>query len=271
MENKHIEKINEMERSLFSDPLTFKKAILFCFFTEGVLFAAQFIAYRLKFSFGFVPDILYLASVLLLARIIGKNELDEIFTWRSIPISIFASLLIMFFGFEILMLELHNLFFILLPVTDGFFNNRFFKPDNVILLMIAVGIFPGFTEEIFFRGIIERRFLRTFSPVKAILLSSLIFGIMHLNPWQAVIAFLNGLFTGWLYWRYRSIWLCMFIHAYYNILVTLLPLPYDNVISNFGNIWHFPFWFIILGVILFVLGLLMVIVLSRTEKAASAE
>ena len=138
-------------------------------------------------------------------------------------------------------------------------------------LIISAGLFPGFSEEILFRGIIERKFFRIYSPVKAILLSSLLFGILHINPWQAVNAFFGGLFIGWIYWRYRSIWLCMFIHAYYNTLVTLLPLPYTKTNSlQYIEEWRHPLWFILLGAGLFVLGLLLVIILSRsglkTEK-----
>ena len=247
MENKNIEKINNIGQSIFEDPLTFKKALLLCFFTEGILFTTQFIAYKFNLSIGLVPDILYLATVLLIARIMGKDELGKILVWRNIPAAVFASVLILFFGFEILMSEFRNLFQILLPIPEGFFSGMFYQPENVFIIIVSAGLFPGFSEEIFFRGIIARRFFRAYSPIKAILLSSLLFGIMHYNPWQAVNAFFGGIFIGWTYWRYRSIWLSMFIHAYYNVLVTLLPLPYTktNSITYIEN-WRHPLWFIIL-------------------------
>jgi len=116
---------------------------------------------------------------------------------------------------------------------------------------------------------IERNFLRIYSPVKSIVFSALLFGLMHINPWQAVNAFFGGIFIGWLYWRYRSIWLCMFIHAYYNVIISLLPLPYTRTDSlQYIEEWRHPIWFILLGAALFVIGLLMVIVLSRKERKA---
>jgi membrane protease YdiL (CAAX protease family) len=81
---------------------------------------------------------------------------------------------------------------------------------------------------------------------------------MHLNPWQMTNAFLGGIFYGWIYWRYKSIWLCMFIHAYYNILVDFMTYPYAGAY----DFWRHPVWFDILGLLLFVFGLSTVIEMS---------
>ncbi|YBU89603.1 MAG: type II CAAX prenyl endopeptidase Rce1 family protein [Candidatus Walczuchella monophlebidarum] len=46
--------------------------------------------------------------------------------------------------------------------------------------------------------------------------SALLFGIMHLNPWQIIIAFLFGILRGIIYIGTRSIFICIFLHAIYN-------------------------------------------------------
>jgi len=209
-----------------------------------------------------MPDIVFLSAVLIVARVMSKNELRSIFIWRDIPLAVFAGVLVMYLGFEIIISELYNLFKTGFPIPAGYFDGRFYEPENIFLLILSNALFPGFTEELFFRGIIARRFFRTYSPRKAILLSSMLFGLIHFNPWQAVNAFLGGIFYGWIYWRYKSIWLCMFFHAYYNTLVMLMPLPYA---ANGAILLH-PIWFDILGILLFGLGLLMVITLSPKKK-----
>jgi len=112
------------------------------------------------------------------------------------------------------------------------------------------------------RGIFIYTLFKIGSIRKAILISSALFGIIHIIPWLVVNAFLGGIFLGWIYWRYKTIWLCMFIHAFHNTLVWLMPFPS----AAYGSILRNPIWFDILGLLLFGLGLLMVIALSPKKK-----
>jgi len=260
------ENIKTAGDSLFADPLTLKKALLLCFYSIGLQYAAGFIAYIAKINIGLVPDLLFLAVVLFIAKVMGRNELRQIFKWRGIPIPVFAGVMILFYGFNILRSELRILFQILLPVPDNFFDSLFYKPENIFMI-VSLYLLSGFSEEIFFRGILARKFFRSYSPFKAILFSALLFGVMHINPWQVLNSFLGGIFYGWVYWRYRSIWLCVFTHIYSNLLVYLMPLPYTGVSSGYGFIYRHPSWFVALGAILFVIGLLLVIFFSvKTKK-----
>jgi membrane protease YdiL (CAAX protease family) len=221
----------------------------------------------LNMSFGIVPDIVYLATVLMIAGGMGKGELSRIFAWRNVPVPLFAGVMVMFFGFEIISSELQNFFKMLLPIPEGFFDGLFYMPDNIFLVILSIALFPGFTEEVFYRGVIARRFFRAYSPRKAVLLSAALFGIAHINPWQMTNAFLYGIFFGWIYWRYRSIWLCMFTHAYHNFLAVFIPRPRVEVgNSGYPYMWRHPLWFDILGLLLFALGLLTVIVLGKKKK-----
>ena len=265
IKNNISQNIKTAGNSVFADPLTFKKALLLCFYSIGLQYAAGFIAYIAKINIGFVPDLLFLAIVLFIAKEMGKNELRQILKWRSIPIPVFAGVMVLFFGFNILRSEFSILFQILLPVPDGFFDSLFYKPENIFMVVLLYFL-SGFSEEIFFRGILARKFFRSYSPFKAILFSALLFGVMHVNPWQSLNSFLGGIFYSWVYWRYRSIWLCIFTHVYSNLLVSLMPLPYTGVSSGYGFIYRHPPWFLALGAVLFVIGLLMIILFSVKIK-----
>ncbi|MFM2292087.1 MAG: hypothetical protein RIS29_1900, partial [Bacteroidota bacterium] len=67
-------------------------------------------------------------------------------------------------------------------------------------------------EELIFRGIVLDGLLHNSKPVTAILLSALLFGLIHMNPWQFVSAFISGIFTGWIYFKTRDIYICIFAH-----------------------------------------------------------
>jgi membrane protease YdiL (CAAX protease family) len=264
--NKPLRNMNNLIQSLSAHPLTFKKAVLLCCYAEGVLFAANRLFSLFNLNYGILPDILYLAAVLTVVREMGKDELRRILAWRDIPLGVFAGVMVMFYGFNIIRSELHNLLEIVLPSGD-FFDGWFYEPESLFMIILTGSLFPGFTEEIFFRGIIARRFFRAYPLRKAILLSAVLFGLCHLNPWQAVNSFFGGIFYAWIYWRYKSIWLCMFLHAYNNALVSLMTVPYVEMQNEYYEVtWRHPVWFDVLGVLLFAFGLLTVIVLSREKE-----
>ena len=75
-------------------------------------------------------------------------------------------------------------------------------------------------EEMLFRGVILRSFLRQYSRTSAILWSATLFGIAHLNLYQMMTALTLGIVSGWLYERCRSLWPCILLHATYNGFVT---------------------------------------------------
>ena len=71
---------------------------------------------------------------------------------------------------------------------------------------LSVAIFAPIVEELLFRGTLEEKFLQQgYSPTKAIIISSLIFGLIHLNPVQIPFAFCIGSVFGWLYYKTRSV------------------------------------------------------------------
>lgn len=72
-------------------------------------------------------------------------------------------------------------------------------------------------EELIFRGIILDGLLKKYSPLKSILVSSFLFGMVHLNPWQFIAGLLIGIFCGWVYYRTRSLLACIIIHFAANL------------------------------------------------------
>lgn len=71
-------------------------------------------------------------------------------------------------------------------------------------------------EELVFRGVILGGLLKTYSAKKSIIISSVLFGISHLNGIQFINAFLLGIFIGYIYVKVKSIYLCMYAHILFN-------------------------------------------------------
>ena len=78
---------------------------------------------------------------------------------------------------------------------------------------LCVSIFAPFFEEWLCRGMVLRGLLgNKVRPVWAIVISAVFFAFLHLNPWQAVPAFLLGCLFGYVYYRTGSLKLTMLMH-----------------------------------------------------------
>lgn len=136
-------------------------------------------------------------------------------------------------------------------------------PGLVPLLFTCVA--APVLEEMLFRGVILRSFLRQYSRTKAILCSSLVFGIAHLNIYQLMSAFAIGIVAGWLYERCRSLWPCILLHAAYNAFVTA---SYIRAVE--GEVINSSSYTAIAFVVAIGAGLFLLRVLDGTARRADA-
>ena len=104
---------------------------------------------------------------------------------------------------------------------------------NLWINLLSVAVLAPLLEEFFCRGLVLRGLLRHATPTRAILWSAFIFAIIHLNPWQALPAFLMGIFFGWVYYRTGSLWTAIFLHATNNGLCVLIPNLFPQLGSDY--------------------------------------
>lgn len=87
-----------------------------------------------------------------------------------------------------------------------FMEDTFFEIANEPLGIVSMALLAPLVEEMMFRGAIQNYFMRTSSnPWIGIIVTALIFGIVHMNPQQIVYATLLGVVFGWIYYRTRSL------------------------------------------------------------------
>lgn len=119
----------------------------------------------------------------------------------------------------------------MIPIPE-FMKQIFIEFGNQkgIFSAITIIIAAPILEELIFRGIILDGLLKKYSPVKSIVISSILFGVVHLNPWQFIAAFTIGSFSGWVYYKTRKLTLSILIH-YTNNLVAFIVLYFTDMES----------------------------------------
>ncbi len=93
--------------------------------------------------------------------------------------------------------------------------------SNNILGCISIAVLAPILEEVLFRGAIQGYLMRKYNPTVGIVVASLIFGIIHMNPIQVFYAFFLGLIFGWIYYRTRSLMPVVIGHVLNNSLAAI--------------------------------------------------
>lgn len=101
---------------------------------------------------------------------------------------------------------------------------------GIILYVIYISVVPAMTEEFAFRGVIMQP-LRKYGDKFAIVMSALVFGLMHGNAVQAIFAFIVGIIIGYAVVVTGSMWTGIVIHFFNNFVSAVLDLV-GNYVSN---------------------------------------
>jgi membrane protease YdiL (CAAX protease family) len=95
-------------------------------------------------------------------------------------------------------------------------------PLRFATAILAIGVAPGVAEETFFRGLMQTRLAAAWGPWPAIVATSAAFALIHLDLVQGSVAFVAGVFLGWIADRFGSIRPTVFAHALNNGLFVVL-------------------------------------------------
>ena len=153
-----------------------------------------------------------------------------------------------------------------LPLPD-LMEDTFMDMGNEPLGVLSMALVAPLVEEMMFRGAIQGYLMRRCSnPWTAIVVSALVFGVIHMNPVQVVYATLLGLVLGWIYYRTRS----------------LLPVIAGHVLNNSVAVASMKIWgsedieaitvddkAVMLPVLLLIVALLVPVVLKLNRELPS--
>lgn len=85
-----------------------------------------------------------------------------------------------------------------------------------------MGFSAGFCEEVLFRGFIQNGLHRHWGAVKAVMATTTLFAVFHLDPWRTPAIILFGLLAGYLLVRTGSLFTAMAFHMTANSLGQVL-------------------------------------------------
>jgi len=95
--------------------------------------------------------------------------------------------------------------------------------------VLVVGLGPALSEELFCRGFLGRGLLGRYGTLGGVLLTSLFFGLLHLDPPHVVATFVMGCCLHFTYLMTRSLWMPMLLHFLNNSSAVVLATQSGNV------------------------------------------
>lgn len=146
-------------------------------------------------------------------------------TWSPVSAKYLALSVAFYAGFLILVEFLLSL----MPWLPDLLKQNFEQLQSNWLGILCITLLGPILEELLFRGAITKALLQKYSPVKAIILSALVFGIFHINPAQVVSATLIGVVLAWIYYKTASLIPCIVLHVLNNSLSVFLSIKYPEM------------------------------------------
>lgn len=233
---------------------------LFGSFDEDAAYDA---VYRFLPEIGILSAIVTLLGYFLFFKIRKKSLFKEIKVRSIRPTTCVAMLS---FGMTALFIVSIGLTFlyILFPELSSYSNSEelehLMDGSNPVVEFINISIVTGIIEEVLFRGLIYTTMKKAMPKALAIILSSVFFGIAHMNIEQFFYTSLLGLLMVLVYERYGTIFAPIIVHATFNgsnYVLDALNFKYDE-----------PYFAIfVLAIAIFILTLALVFFTERVPRS----
>lgn len=110
-------------------------------------------------------------------------------------------------------------------------------PTSLALNLFTMAVLPALLEEMIYRGYILRT-LRPYGNVFAVIVSSLLFSLMHGNLRQIPFAFIVGLVLGLLYVFTNNIWLPIAVHFANNAISVLMEYFAFSLPESYRGVFY---------------------------------
>tara|TARA_B110000263_G_scaffold235095_1_gene233275 strand:- start:457 stop:960 length:504 start_codon:yes stop_codon:yes gene_type:complete len=127
------------------------------------------------------------------------------------------------------------IFLMLIPsgyIINDILNTKSTDVSNIFSLALALILFAvtvPIIEELLFRGLILDSLSESYGKWTAIIISSVIFAILHIYPLTILNAFWAGIIYGYLRIRTNSLWPSIILHGLWNGHLEILDFFYFGV------------------------------------------
>ncbi|MFO0822695.1 MAG: CPBP family intramembrane glutamic endopeptidase [Gemmataceae bacterium] len=167
-----------------------------------------------------------LLIVLVVPRVVGPDWKRQFGVRTPAGLHVFLVLLIVP-GFMLLSDGIQELFLRITGITRPAANEAIHGTFNTVPLfitLVAVGLGPGLVEELWCRGFLGRGLSARYGLGWGVLCTSVMFGMLHMDPSLVFITGLMGAYLHFLYLATRSIWVPVLLHMLNNGLTALILL-----------------------------------------------
>ncbi len=143
-----------------------------------------------------------------------------------------------------------------------------------IISLIVIGLLPGLFEEVCFRAGLQNILTRWFKgPWIAIILTAIIFSLVHISYYGFLVRFALGIILGFIFYYSSTIWLSVLFHFLYNGLqVTALYIFTISGTKNQKDIeQNFPVWAGVIALVFIIYLFIKFKKVSGSQKANYVE
>jgi len=261
--------------------------LLYIILQFALIYIARFIIFNIgvgySSAFGVMLNViiegLFVLSVLIISRAKKKHFITNLGVKNKIngKIILFCALtcMICLFGLS----QVSNVFMDILERlgyksrASGVSVTTFWE---LLLNTLTIAIVPAFCEEILFRGLVLNG-LAHYGREKAVLISALLFMLMHGSPDQTVHQFILGVVFGYIVYFTGNLWITIIIHFFNNFFVLVINWFYNMsgaassasteevAVSTAGSIFSYLLALALVGVSVY----LVIIMITRLAKESN--
>ncbi len=190
----------------------------------GVMFGLEWGNFWLSMTFA--------ATLLAVTGIVAtRSELQRIYAFRPIHIAIgVVSAIVLYVMFWIGDFVSAIVFPFAADQVGGIYAMK--TQMNPVTIGLLLFFIIGPAEEIFWRGFIQERFAKRWGDTIGWIVAGCVYAAVHIWSWNFMLvmaALVCGVFWGWMYMRWKSLWPGIISHAVWDVLVFLIipirPIP----------------------------------------------
>lgn len=219
--------------------------ILLFFLYAGISILATYLSEKLFFGIQLIFSIIFVIYIVFCRKTnIEKKTITTSLVCMIVLVSVSSAL-----------------FFALLNHKSDFIGNYSTFNNLDLLNLFIICLFSPIIEEFIFRSFWLKFLNEKMSDIKSVMISAVGFSLSHFYSDIALIyPLILGLFLGWLYLKFKNIYLCIIFHMIYNTSIILINsmLETTNIIN----------WKNYVMLVSFIIICLVIIVLNFKQKTS---
>lgn len=185
-----------------------------------------------------------------------KSNFKKTFRIKKISIGTTVATIIVFFITFIISDEIDRIILHYFPMPNDWEESMYqmVQLDSIwetIFIIFTVVLLTALVEEMLFRGIVQKTIQVFREPAIAVVLSSVIFAIFHINIWSAIQLTLLGIILGYVTWKSDSIIPAIVIHGLTNLCSLIMMNLGDSSMLWYSTENHVKIIWLFLSIISF--------------------